>query len=40
VFWYRKALPGLSGPAKGAAEKWLKEFGGHREPEKEPMADQ
>jgi len=39
VFWYRKALPGLSGPAKGAAEKWLKEFGGHQEPE-EPTGDQ
>ena len=39
VFWYRKALPGLSGGAKGAAEKWLKELGGRPAPEKEPAAD-
>jgi len=27
ALWYRKAAPGLSGPAKAAAEKWLKELG-------------
>jgi hypothetical protein len=27
VYWYRKAIPGLSGPAKAGAERWLKEFG-------------
>jgi hypothetical protein len=27
VYWYRKALPGLSGLAKAAAEKWIKDLG-------------
>ncbi len=27
AYWYRKALPGLTGLAKAAAERWLKESG-------------
>jgi hypothetical protein len=35
VFWYRKALPGLSDPVKGTVEKRLKELAGGQE-RKEP----
>jgi hypothetical protein len=38
ALWYRKALPGLSGLAKAAAERWLKEFGAPQEP-REPSPE-
>jgi len=36
AFWYQKALPGLSGPAKSAAEKWLKQYSGAETPSETP----
>ncbi len=37
--WYHKALPGLSGLAKAAADRWLKEFGAPQDAKESPSEE-